>query len=163
MLQIITTMEKENFLRKLEAYTLKDCYEELRWSKGRSCYFSGSKGNRFYLYYRPAGGTAMFATFLRGKLIQNGKGMQLLCWYGKENVVWIRALLMAVPFGYAAYLLRSAAPVFALAFLLSGVASLALASVHLPKNKKRLLEKLMEILSDNSENKTNSKNIHITT
>ncbi len=151
MFKVAASIDTDEFFRRLQTNTSRDCYEQLHLCKGRGGYFSGIRGDRFYMYYRPPIGISMFSTYLRGKVIPDDNGIQLFCRYGKENIMWIRALLMSIPFIYAAYLLQDAAGAIALVFLICGIASIASVTIHMPEAKKRLYDRLSVILSDTSK------------
>ncbi len=148
---ISVALSPEEFFRRLERQTLKDCYQDIYQNKFRACFYSDRKGDRFHLYYRPAHSKNVFRTYLRGRFVQNQGENRIVYWYGKENVTWIRSVILAANFLYAAYLLRTAAAMIAVVFLTLGVLSLSGAVLHFPSAKQRLRTELESVLLKREE------------
>lgn len=144
---ISVALSSDEFCRRLSQHTLKDCYQSVSQNKFRGSFYSDMRSDLFHLYYRPAHSKNLFRTYLRGRFIQSDDGRnQIVYWYSKENVTLIRSVIMAVNFLYAAFLLRTAAPLIAAAFTALGVLSVAGAFIHLPQTKKRLRAELDTVL-----------------
>lgn len=147
MTVIPLALEAGEFSSRLAGETQPDCYEALSQNRRRDCYYASMRGSRFHLYYRAAGSRNLFRTYLRGKLVRRGGRPCLVYRYGTESVALIRSLIMAATFLYAAYLLRTAAPPFAVLFSLLTAACLLALLIHTPREKQRLRSKLDELLS----------------
>lgn len=146
MNRVNMTCDIGEFANRLERHTLADCYTNVYWNKYYSNYFSKIKGNRFYIYYKPACNYNIFRTYLKGKISDSC----ISYWYGKEDVACIRSVLLVAIFFYAAYLLNTATVALAATFAVFGIISGLTLIVKSKKTKKKLELKLEDIL--NKEN-----------
>lgn len=140
------TFDINEFTNRLEKHTLKDCYTNVYWNKYNTNFFSKIKGNRFYIYYKPAGNYNIFRTYLKGKITQENSDSYVSYRFGKESIAFIRSALLVAVFFFASYLLKNATVIFAAIFAALGVTSGLTLIIKSKKAKNRLELKLKDIL-----------------
>lgn len=138
------------FTNRLGKHTLTDCYTNVYWNKYSTNYFSKIKGNRFYIYYKPACNHNIFRTYLKGKISDSYISYR----FGKEDIAFIRSTLLVVIFFFASYLLYNATAVFSIIFAVLGIISGLTLLIKSPKTRERLELKLEEILKKENPEKT---------
>lgn len=146
MNRVTMTIKISEFAKRLEKHTLRDCYSNVYWNKYNTNYFSKIKGNKFYIYYKPAGNHNIFRTYLKGRIIQNNSESYISYWFGKENIAFIRSAMLVAIFIFASYLLRNSTVIFTAIFAALAIISALTLTIKSKKTKKILELKLKDIL-----------------
>ncbi len=153
MNRVNMTFDISEFSNRLGKHTLTECYTNVYWNKHYSNYFSKIKGNKFYIYYKPANNYNIFRTYLKGKITKDNSNSYISYRFGKEDIACVRSALLVAIFFYASYLLHNATAIFTIIFAALGIISGLTLLVKSRKIKKKLESKLEDILKKENPDK----------
>ena len=138
----------KEFQKRLSKHCMEDAYYNVRWNALQDMYFAKMKEGRFHLYYKPRRNRNAYRTYLRGKILEDGSGRRIRFYYSKERVIQARSFVIAAICIYTAVRLCAVPWIPGIvAFGLAGALNLLALFIKPPATKKRLQEKLQEILT----------------
>ncbi len=147
MKTIHSPLSQRQIEERIRLHTLEDCYQNVYWnSKAQSQYYADIKGQKFWMYYRPARSFNIFRTYLKGTMTPEKKGTCIAYRFGKESFNTARTIVIMAILLYTGLRVYPVSRTVGLLFI--GLTALAavLSFVCLPAARRRLEEELHLIL-----------------